>query len=140
MRTLNLTIGGAALQAVFLCAIFSAPAHAQNASELLKKMKDTYAAMNSYADTGVVRDLPDATSSNPVLARLSRHTFTTDFNRSPRRFILDYHVCDTCRFVVWGDPDAFHTWDKTTGDRYDYPNPNNTGAMRGSPAIGKIPA
>lgn len=139
MRTRKVTIAGAALHAAFACVIFSAPAYAQNASEILKKMKDAYAAMKSYADKAVVLDLPDAMSSNPVLAKLSRYTFTTNFSRSPRRFLLDYRTCDTCQYVVWADPDAFHNWNKATGDRYDYPNPNNTGAMTGSPAISKIP-
>jgi outer membrane lipoprotein-sorting protein len=139
MRTRNVTVAGAALQAVFACAIFSGPAYAQDASEILKKVKDTYAAMKSYSDTGVVLDFPDAASTNPILAKLSRHTFTTDFSRSPRGFIHNYRACDTCQYVIWADPDAFHTWNKTTGDRYDYPNPNNTGAMSGSPATTKIP-
>ncbi len=139
MRVRHFTIAGAALQAVFACTVFSASAQAQNAGDILKKMKDTYAAMKSYADTGVVLDLPYANSSNPVLARSSRHTFSTYFSRSPRRFILDYRVCDTCQYVVWGDQDAFHNWNKTTGAQYDYPNPNNVGAMSGSPAITKIP-
>jgi len=125
--------------AAMSCAMLATAAQAQSAADILKKMKDTYAGMKSYADTGVVLDLPQANSSNPILARSSRHTFSTYFSRSPRGFILDYHACDICRYVVWGDPDAFHSWNKATGDRYDYPNPNNLGAMGGSPAVSKIP-
>lgn len=120
------------------CTILAVTAHAQSADELLKKMKETYAAIKSYADTGVVLMYPDATSSNPVLRAQARSTFTTYFSRSPRRFFLDFHTPGG-EFVVWGDTDAFHTWDKFTGARYDYPNPNNTGAMKGSVAITKIP-
>src|SRR5262249_40925853 len=36
------------------------------------------------------------------------------------------------RYVVWGDPDAFHTWWKTTGQQFDYPNPDNMPALNGS--------
>ena len=121
------------------CTLFVASARAQSADEILKKMKDTYAALKSYADSGVVLDYPDFESSNPYVKAGARHPFTTYFSRSPRHFVLDYHACDTCRFVVWGDPAAFHTWNKATGDQYDYPNPNNTGAMSGSPAISKVP-
>src|SRR5579864_3696743 len=117
--------------------VFSA--RAQNAGEILQRMRDTYAAMKSYSDTGVVLDYPDAASSNPILSKSARHTFTTSFNRSPRGFLLDYHKNESNRFVVWGDTDAFHNWDKFTGVRYDYPNPNNSGAMVGSVAISKIP-
>jgi len=31
--------------------------------------------------------------------------------------------------VIWGDPDAFHVWWKTTGQVTEYPNPKNTGAI-----------
>jgi len=30
------------------------------------------------------------------------------------------------------DPDAFHAWWKTTGQQFDYPNPDNLGALNGS--------
>jgi hypothetical protein len=46
--------------------------------------------------------------------------------------------------VIWGDPDAFHVWWKTTGQVTEYPNPKNTGAISLSDyptdgAITKIP-
>ena len=97
--------------------------HAQSANEILQKMRDTYAAMKSYADTGVVLNDYGITD---------RHTFTTYFNRAPRHFILDFRKQGGDRFVIWADPDAFHTWWKTTGQQYDMPNPNNAGAISGS--------
>jgi outer membrane lipoprotein-sorting protein len=112
---------------------------AQSANEILDKTKSVYAAMKSYSDSAVVLDYPDVTSSNPYTKKWAQHSFATYFSRVPRGFLLDYHQTESNRFVVWGDPDSFHTWDRYTRARYDYPNPNNLGAMRGSPAISKIP-
>lgn len=139
MRTRYWRIAVTGFIALAMWTLLVASAHAQNADDILKKMKDTYASMKSYADTGVVLDHPDADSSNPILRAGARHTFSTYFNRLPRHFLLDFHKNEGNRFVVWGDTDAFHNWDKFTGARYDYPNPNNTGAMTGSVAITKIP-
>src|SRR5439155_11559779 len=58
-----------------------------------------------------------------------KHTFTTYFNRAPRHFLLDFRKQGGDQFVIWGDPDAFHTWWKTTGQQYDYANPNNAPAI-----------
>ena len=99
-----------------------APARAQNAESVLQKSRDAYGQMKSYADTGIVLYEYGISSQD-------RHTFSTGFNRAPRRVILDFHKQGGDRFVIWADPDAFHTWWKTTGQRYDYPNPNNTPAI-----------
>ena len=89
-----------------------------------------YGELRSYADSGVVlREYGSRTDPSR-----DRHTFTTYFSRSPRRFLLDFRKQGGDQFVVWGDPDAFHTWWKTTGGRYDYPNPNNLPAINGSGA------
>ena len=95
-------------------------AHAQTASDILQKMRDTYGALNSYADSAVMVREYGATD---------RHTFATYFNRAPRHFLLDFHKQGGDRYVVWGDPDGFHTWWKTTKQTTDYPNPNNTPAI-----------
>ena len=124
---------------LMVCASSTTSLDAQSAIDILDKTKSTYAAMKSYSDTAVVLDYPDATSSNPISKKMAQHTFTTYFSRAPRGFFLDYHRNEGNRFLVWGDPDAFHTWDKYTHVRYDFPNPNNLGAMVGSPAITKIP-
>ncbi len=104
--------------AVFLSTV----AHAQNAENILQKTRDTYAQMKSYADNGVVVNEYGASSED-------KHTFSTAFNRSPRHFLLDFHKQGGDRYVVWADPDAFHTWWKTTGQQADYPNPNNAPAI-----------
>src|SRR5690242_9278838 len=87
---------------------------AQSATDIFEKMKSTYASMKSYSDTAVVLDYPDIRSSNPFTKKWAQHTFTTYFSRAPRGFLLDYHQNEGNRFVVWGDPDAFHTWDRVT--------------------------
>lgn len=95
---------------------------AQTAESILQKTRDAYAQMKSYADTGVVL-YEYGTSSE------DKHTFSTAFNRAPRHVLLDFHKQGGDRYVIWADPDAFHTWWKTTGQQSDYPNPNNTPAI-----------
>jgi len=110
-------------------------AYAQSADEIVKKMRDTYGVLNSYSDTAVMVRQYGATD---------RHTFATYFNRAPRHFLLDFHKQGGDRYVVWGDPEGFHTWWKTTKQTTDYANPNNTPAitLSGPPtesAVVKIP-
>ncbi len=92
------------------------------ADDLLERSRAAYAALASYTDTGVVLNESGTASSD-------RHTFTTSFNRVPRRFRFDFANQFGDRYVIWGDPDAFHTWWKTTGVKDDYPNPSNIGAF-----------
>ncbi len=111
-------------------------AHAQSVDSILQKMRDTYGAMQSYSDTGVIVNEYGATD---------RHTFSTYFNRSPRHFLLEFNKQLGDRYVIWAEPDAFHTWWKTTAQQMDYPNPNNAPAisMSGRNTTGaalKVPA
>ena len=71
------------------------------ADDIMQKTRAMYVALRSYADTGAV--LYESGSIK------DRHTFTTLLNRSPRRFVLDFVKMGGDRFVVWGDPEAFHT-------------------------------
>jgi outer membrane lipoprotein-sorting protein len=106
-----------------LCGILLAgTSGAQTAESVLQKSRDAYNQMKSYADTGVV-----VQEYGPSLA--DKHTFSTAFNRSPRHVLLDFHKQGGDQFVIWADPDAFHTWWKSTGQQYDYPNPNNIPAI-----------
>jgi len=112
-------------------------AQAQTTDSILQKTRDLYGGLKSYSDTGVVLNEYGSSSTD-------RHTFTTYFNRTPRHFILDFRKQGGDRYVIWGDPDAFHTWSKTTGQQYDYPNPNNAPAITMSGqssggSSGKIP-
>src|SRR5436309_2710724 len=88
------------------------------ADDLFQRARATYAALRSYADTGIVlNEFGTATKE--------RYRFTTFINRAPRRFYFDFQKESGDRYVIWGDPDVFHTWWKTTGLQDDYPNPSN---------------
>jgi outer membrane lipoprotein-sorting protein len=128
---------GCAFRVIALISVTFAAAqsHAQSADDIVKKMRDTYGALNSYADSAVMVREYGATD---------RHTFATCFKRTPRHFLLDFHKEGGDRYAVWGDPDGFHTWWKTTKQTTDYPNPSNTPAitLSGPPtesAVVKIP-
>jgi outer membrane lipoprotein-sorting protein len=103
--------------------LHTSPTYANESPEaILQHVRETYAAMQSYADHGVViKEYSESTRD--------RHTFTTAFNRAPRHFLFDFHKQGGDRFVIWGDPGAFHTWWKTTDQQTDYPNPNNVNAI-----------
>jgi outer membrane lipoprotein-sorting protein len=109
--------------AVCTAAVFVTPlAGAENPDDILQRTRAMYVSLGSYADTGIVLSEYGSSSQD-------RHTFTTYFNRNPRHFILDFRKQGGDQYVIWGDPDAFHTWWKTTGQQYDYPNPNNVTAI-----------
>jgi outer membrane lipoprotein-sorting protein len=104
---------------------------------ILDHMRSVYSDMSSYSDTGTVVHEISPTSRDT-------HHFTTLFNRAPRHFLFDMRKQNDDRLVIWGDPDAFHVWWKTTQQTTDYPNPKNTGAITLSDyptggAITKIP-
>jgi outer membrane lipoprotein-sorting protein len=128
------------LAAMVVCApLLMAPAaRAQTTETILQKTRDTYAGLKSYSDSGVVLSEYGSSSKD-------RHTFTTYFNRAPRHFYFDFHKQGGDRYVVWGDPGAFHTWGATTGQQYDFPNPNNAPAINQSGyqtagSVTKLPA
>jgi outer membrane lipoprotein-sorting protein len=122
MRTLN-AIAGTTMAGTLI--LTSATPHIKAADDVWQRSKAMYAALTSYSDTGVVLNEYGANSKD-------RHTFITAFNRAPRGFYLDFTKQGGDRYVVWGDPAAFHTWWKTTGEQYEYPNPNNLPALNGS--------
>ena len=96
-------------------------------------MRSVYTDMSSYSDTGTVVHEIAANSRDT-------HHFSLLFNRAPRHFLFDMHKQNDDRMVVWGDPDAFHVWWKTTQQTTDYPNPKNTAAISLSdyPTVGAI--
>jgi hypothetical protein len=102
-----------------------AAAQAPPVDKILADMRKVYADLTAYADTGEV-------ISEYGTGSTDRFTFTTYFNRVPRGFLLDFRKGQD-QYVIWGDPDAFHSWWKATSQQYDYPNPNNSGALTGSP-------
>jgi outer membrane lipoprotein-sorting protein len=100
----------------------SSPGRAEDAGGILEKTRETYLALKSYSDTGEVID-------EYGTGQKDKHTFATYFTRTPRHFLLEFNKQGGDRFVIWGDPDAFHTWWKTTGQQTDYPNPQNIPAI-----------
>jgi outer membrane lipoprotein-sorting protein len=102
--------------------ICPSPARAQSGEQILQKTRDAYLTIKSYADTGTILEEYGTDSK-------SKHTFATYFNRAPRHFLLEFTKEGGDKFVIWGDPDAFHTWWKTTGQLSDYPNPQNIPAI-----------
>jgi outer membrane lipoprotein-sorting protein len=117
-----------AIRAVGACAVVvtvvvvAGPERLTAADDVWQRSRAMYAALGSYADTGTVIEEYAASARD-------QHTFTTVFKKSPRGFLFDFKKQGGGRFVIWGDPDAFHTWWQTTGVRDDYPNPNNLGAF-----------
>src|SRR5438128_768687 len=109
---------------LLMLALFSVSPSAAT-DDVLARSQAMYAALNSYADTGLVLN-----ELGPVSTAIKeRHTFTTYFSRTPRGFYFEFRKESGDRYVIWGDPEAFHTWWKTTGVKDDYPNPNNVGAF-----------
>lgn len=101
---------------------FSAARAGDSPDAIMERTRTTYGALRSYADKGIVLSEFGASEKE-------RHAFTTVFNRAPRHFILDFRKQGGDQFVIWGDPDAFHTWWKETADQSDYPNPSNVDAI-----------
>lgn len=95
---------------------------ADSAQDLLEKSRVKYASLTSYADRGTVLN-EFGTSSR------EEHKFVTYFSRAPRGYYFDFTKESGERFVIWGDPEAFHTWWSATKVTEDYPNPSNTGAF-----------
>jgi outer membrane lipoprotein-sorting protein len=122
-RSCAFTVTGVALVACAICATMSAAA-----DDIFARSRAMYASLLSYADTGTVdKQYGQGGASH------DRHTFTTYFKRAPRGYYFEFSkLGGVDRYVIWGDPQAFHTWWKTTVVKTDYPNPNNTGAFTGA--------
>jgi outer membrane lipoprotein-sorting protein len=99
-----------------------APAKPSPAADLWERARAAFGALKTYSDTGTLLSEFGASSQE-------RHSFETAFSREPRRFLFDFKKQGGDRYVIWGDPDAFHTWWKSTSVQQDYPNPNNAGAL-----------
>jgi outer membrane lipoprotein-sorting protein len=123
MATTSIAVRNAVFAIATIALFMGAAANAQSAESILQKTRDTYVGLKSYSDTGVILHEYGTSSQD-------RHTFTTLFNRAPRGFLLDFRKDGGERsYVIWGDPDAFHTWWRASGDQVDYPNPNNIAAL-----------
>ena len=109
-----------------LCLILTAgashvPSRGAAADDILARSIATYAALKSYADTGVIVSQFTPTASH-------RHTFTT-YYRAPRQYYYEF-VADTAaggaRSVMWCDGGDFQSWSSTIGQHETYPRGSNT--------------
>src|SRR5262245_51264858 len=69
--------------ATCLGVVVAMSSHSRAADDVLARSRAMYAGLRSYADTGTVLHEFSVSSKE-------RHTFTTYFNRSPRRFYFDF--------------------------------------------------
>lgn len=110
------------------------PAAPKAADDNLARSRGTYAALKSYADTGVV-----TLEYGPAGAvQTERATFKTLY-RAPRHFYFELTKNADAggdRFVVWSDGPAFHTWWAATGTADTYPPGGGVQAF----AIAAVPA
>jgi outer membrane lipoprotein-sorting protein len=87
------------------------------ADDILAHTRAAYAALKSYADTGTVV-LEYGQARDPSH---DRHSFRT-YYRAPRLFFFEFvKEHDADRLVVWSDPEAFHSWWRSTGAATAYP-------------------
>lgn len=104
---------------------FAARVRPPMAEDILARSRATYAALESYADSGTV--LLELGPANGIVRE--RHSFHT-YYRAPRAFLFDFTKSGNVdRFVVWSDDQAFHTWWKTTGVAENYPKGQGTAAF-----------
>lgn len=119
----------AGAQRPIIAAVLSPTSASRMAADVLAQSKATYAALQSYADSGTVLNEFGANPKNPSK---EVHHFRTNFRR-PRSFLFDFVKHNAAdRYVVWGDDQAFHGWWRTTGVQYDYPKGQGSGAFSGA--------
>lgn len=124
------------LAAAFLLTAVSARAASDSPQpdELLAQTRAAYAALNTYADSGVVV-VEYKPPGAPAL--IERHAFTTRF-RAPRQFYFDFRKDSSAggeRFVIWCPGDDFNSWWSTTGVHETYPKGEGATAF----AVGALP-
>jgi outer membrane lipoprotein-sorting protein len=113
---------------------FAAVGAAAQPDEILKQTLAKYAALHSYADTGVTTT---EYRSPGAPATVERHTFTTLY-KTPRQYLFDFQrdpKAGVERFVIWGDGEDFHTWWSATKVHDTYPRGRGATAF----AIGSTP-
>jgi hypothetical protein len=104
------------------------------ASDLLERSRAAYAALRSYADTGVVTT-EDQLPGSPAV--VEHHTFAT-YYRAPRQFLFDFTEDEKAggeRFGIWCDGGDFNTWWSTTGVHEKYERGRGEVAF----AVGSLP-
>ena len=90
------------------------------ADELLQQSRAKYAALKTYADTGVI---VTESKIGTAPAIRERHTFNT-YYRAPRQFFFDFRedaAAGADRLVIWMDGAELNTWWLTTGAHQVFP-------------------
>jgi hypothetical protein len=125
------------------CVVFAVAASLAHAADpvatlspeqVLRQMRDKYAALNSYADTGSVTTIY---RSGNAAAITETHTFRTAYH-SPRQFLLEFRKDPKAgdeRFVLWSEGQDFNTWWSATKVHEDYPQGSGATAF----ALGALP-
>jgi hypothetical protein len=109
---------------------------AMSGADVLAQSRAKYAAMKSYADTGVVTT--EFALSRAAPPTVERNSFRTVYS-APRRFLLDFKKgAGGERLVIWGDGENFHTWWSATGVHEVYPRGQgaNAFALSSLPTLG----
>lgn len=99
---------------------------------LLQRVREAYAALTSYSDTGAI-----LLENRPIGATMIReeHTFTTRY-AAPRQFYFDFRKGATAeRFVIWCPGETFSSWWSATHVKEDYPKGQGANAF----AVGTLP-
>ncbi len=129
VATATLTPVAVHAQRAIVAAVLSPTSASRAAADVLAQSKATYAALQTYSDSGTVLH---EFGSNPKNPSKEVHRFHTNFRR-PRSFLFDFVKSNAAdRYVVWGDDQAFHGWWRTTGLQYDYPKGQGSGAFSGA--------
>jgi outer membrane lipoprotein-sorting protein len=130
LRILALAAGWA----VALAALAAADpgASASEADDVVARSRAVYAALDSYADTGIVE-----LEFGPAAASVRERAEFKTFYRAPRHYYFDFTKLDGDRFVVWSDDDAFHTWWKGNGLKQSYGRGRGAGAFAAGAALTK---
>jgi outer membrane lipoprotein-sorting protein len=112
---------------LFMLSVLAAIATpASSLEDPVAQSRATYAALRSYADTGVVLD-----QSAPGAANVYRHKFKT-YYRAPRNFYFEFQSDARAggqRIVIWCDGGDFQSWFSATGQHASYPRGSNTAVL-----------
>jgi outer membrane lipoprotein-sorting protein len=97
----------------------SKPATPSASGNILERSRATYAALQSYSDTGTITT-EDILPGAPAI--VEHHTFATAY-RAPRQYYFDFKKDPEAgdeRFVIWCERDDFNTWWSATGVHEKY--------------------
>jgi hypothetical protein len=110
------------------------PTRAEESDDLMTPVRERYAALHSYSDTGRV-ETTYQWPATPV--SIDHYNFVTAF-RAPRNFFFRFEAdpaADGDVFVIWCDGGPFQSWWKSTGVHEVYDGGRGTFAF----GVGALP-